>query len=72
VRVEATYAHQLRKEIVPVFAEDSFTPTGWLGVLCAGVLYYELHDPQKFEDNMRKLCKRLKNVLDQIKQGTCS
>jgi len=67
--VEAMYADCKFKEIIPLHFEDSFAPTGWLGILCAGALYVEFCDPQKFDDNMHQLYKQLKDAVDRTKQG---
>jgi len=75
VLVEAEYARELSKEIVPLRFEDRFKPRGWLGMLCGGKLYVKFRDSlAQFDDNMRELSKQLKNALDRDrnKQGiTC-
>ncbi|CAG9460273.1 unnamed protein product [Pedinophyceae sp. YPF-701] len=40
-RLEAEYAFQLKKPIVPVRMED-WAPSGWLGVICGSRMYYDL------------------------------
>ena len=43
---EAAYACSLNKKIVPIVVEPGFTPTDWLAMAIAGLLYYEVYAPQ--------------------------
>ena len=57
------YADQQKKEIVKIIVDDTYQNSGWLGMLGAGMMYVEFHDPQKFDEKMRKLVKELKKAL---------
>ena len=39
-RLEANYAHQLGKPMIPLMLEDGYQPTGWLGLLTGTRLWY--------------------------------
>ena len=62
---EGKYADDQKKEIVKIIVDDKYENTGWLGMLAAGKIYVEFHDPQKFDDNMRKLVNELRKALQQ-------
>jgi len=65
VCAEGMYADQRKKEIVKIIVDDKFDNTGWLGMLAAGTLYVEFHDPQKFDEKMRELVIQLRKALHQ-------
>jgi hypothetical protein len=44
-RLEAEYAAQLRKPMVPILVERRYRPDGWLGIMTGSKLYYELCVP---------------------------
>ncbi|XP_070535398.1 uncharacterized protein [Ptychodera flava] len=59
-RVEAEYAFQLRKDVVPLMVEDKYKPTGWLGAI-VGTKFY-VHFARKnanFEVCMKQLVREL-------------
>ena len=41
-RLEAQYAHQQEKEMVPLMMEEEYRPNGWLGMLLGVRLWYAL------------------------------
>ena len=41
-RMEAEYAYSKGKPVIPVITEQGFKPTGWLGLLVAGKVNYDL------------------------------
>jgi len=65
VCAEGMYADQRKKEIVKIIVDDKFDNTGWLGMLGAGTLYVEFHDPKKFDEKMRELVIQLRKALHQ-------
>ena len=40
-RSEACYAYQKRRPIIPVMAQESYTPEGWLGFIMGTRLYVD-------------------------------
>jgi hypothetical protein len=55
---EACRAHELKKRIIPVVAQESFTATGWLSMVIAGLLRYDIHNDHLFEANMERILER--------------
>lgn len=41
-RLEAEYAAQLRRPMIPIMVERRFRPDGWLGIITGSKLYYSL------------------------------
>ena len=63
-RMEAQYAHQQQKEMVPLMLEDGYRPNGWLGMLLGVRLYYQFCGPvleseAAFEGKVEELCREL-------------
>ena len=69
VCAEGMYADQRKKEIVKIIVDDKFDNTGWLGMLAAGTLYVEFHDPRKFDDKMLELVNELRRLLQLQQEG---
>ena len=44
--------------------EAGYTPDGWLGIRCAGKLYFDFTDPQAFDSKMEELVKELRIKLE--------
>lgn len=42
---ELSYAVKLKRKIVPLINQRNFSPRGWLGVLVADLLYYDISNP---------------------------
>jgi len=57
-RREASYANDLKKPIIPIIMEQDYKPDGswgWLGLIIAGKLYYNLADWENNEDQIAEL-----------------
>ena len=42
-RLEAQYAYQREKEMVPLMVEDGYTADGWLGLLLGTRLWFQVY-----------------------------
>jgi len=49
--------------------DKEFVNKGWLGMLGAGTLYVEFHDPRKFDDKMLELVNELRRLLQLQQEG---
>eukprot|EP01047_Picozoa_sp_COSAG01_P003218 COSAG01_NODE_94_length_26962_cov_9.110933_2_plen_634_part_00 len=63
-RMEAQYAHQQEKDMVPLMLEDGYRAKGWLGMLLGVRLWYgffgaTLASDETFEDKVEELCREL-------------
>ncbi|XP_077863467.1 uncharacterized protein LOC144347218 [Saccoglossus kowalevskii] len=60
-RMEAEYAFQLRKKVIPLMMEDNYSPDGWLGLLLGAKLYYKFTESTAgdFESTTEKLLKAI-------------
>jgi len=58
-RLEAEYAVQKNKRVIPIVVHPGYKPDGWLGILLGAKLFYDLTGT-KFEDNVRGLIKDLR------------
>ena len=63
-RMEAQYAHQQQKDMVPLMVEEGYRADGWLGMLLGTRLYYvffgsTLSSDAAFEGKMEELCREL-------------
>ncbi|KAK3586597.1 hypothetical protein CHS0354_027738 [Potamilus streckersoni] len=61
--LEADYAYQLRKKIVPLKMEEDFVPNGWLGLIVAGKKNYDVSGKYEFEAKLNDLLKELASQL---------
>ena len=52
---EATYAHKLEKNIIPLRLEQCYTPDGWLGILQGMDLYYACYSDDVLDKSMPAL-----------------
>lgn len=64
-RLEAQYAFQRQKEMVPLMLEEGYRPDGWLGMLLGTRLWYlfcgsVLVSEGAFESKMEELCRELR------------
>jgi hypothetical protein len=60
-RLEAQYAYQREKEMVPLMMEEGYRPNGWLGMMLGVRLYYvffgkTLDSQSAFEAKLDELC----------------
>ena len=63
-RLEAQYAYQRQKEMVPLLVEEGYRADGWLGMFIGTRLYYAfcgsvLSSDGAFEGKMEELCREL-------------
>eukprot|EP01047_Picozoa_sp_COSAG01_P006516 COSAG01_NODE_237_length_20722_cov_360.895747_2_plen_170_part_00 len=63
-RMEAQYAFQQKKDMVPLMLEEGYSPNGWLGMLLGVRLWYGffgsvLTSEAGFEVKMDELCREL-------------
>ena len=63
-RLEAQYAFQQKKDMVPLMLEEGYSPNGWLGMLLGVRLWYgffgaTLASAEAFEGKVGELCREL-------------
>ena len=63
-RMEAQYAHQQQKDMVPLMMVDGYRPNGWLGMLLGVRLWYGFYgsvlaSEAAFEGKVEELCREL-------------
>ena len=64
-KLELKFAQQSGKKILAVMIEPNFRQTGWLGIITAGALWIELHNPAEFTQNANKLAAAIHYALVQ-------
>jgi hypothetical protein len=67
-RLEAQYAMQQRKSMIPLLLEEKYRPTGWLGMLLGVHLWFgffgqALASEAAFEQKVGELCRELEAVV---------
>lgn len=72
--VEAEYAFQLHKDIIPLMMDYRYKPNGWLGFIVGSKFWIDLRDRCKLDTNLDKLIKELGNrgkiSVEETIQGT--
>lgn len=63
--IEAEYAFQKKKTIIPLKLERGYEPDGWLGFICGTKMFFEFTDKYPFEEKMASLLKEIASVLNQ-------
>ena len=63
-RLEAQYAYQRQKEMVPLMVEEGYSADGWLGMLLGTRVWYLFYGPvlseeDSFEAKVSELCREL-------------
>ena len=63
-RLEAQYAYQQKKEMVPLMMQEGYSANGWLGMLLGVRLWYAffgkvLESDEAFEGKVEELCREL-------------
>ena len=63
-RMEAQYAFQQKKDMVPLMLEEGYSPNGWLGMILGVRLWYgffgtTLASEEAFEGKVEELCREL-------------
>ncbi|KAL3859202.1 hypothetical protein ACJMK2_009431 [Sinanodonta woodiana] len=64
-RLEAEYAFQQKKTIIPLKMQSGYNPDGWLGILIRSNIYYEFSGTHNFEDTFEKLY----NAIEQLPEN---
>lgn len=60
---ELNYTDSLDKDIVPCMAAR-FKPSGWLGLITAGMLWMDFRNPDNIDNSIASLVKELKEVCE--------
>jgi hypothetical protein len=76
-RMEAQYAHQREKDLVPLMVEEGYRADGWLGMLLGMRLWYSfcgrvLESEADFEGKMEELCRELGDRGQQQDTQACA
>ncbi len=63
-RLEAQYAFQQKKDMVPLMVQEGYQPNGWLGMMLGVRLWYGFYgsvltSEGAFEGKMQELCREL-------------
>ncbi|XP_045181801.2 uncharacterized protein LOC123540650 [Mercenaria mercenaria] len=64
-RLEAEYAHERKKPIVPLKMELNYKPDGWLGLMLGSKLYIEFTKKYVFEERLKILFKEISRISKQ-------
>ena len=60
-RAEANFSFAKKKIVIPLIAQANFTPScGWLEVIIAGILYYQVHSDSSYSESFPKILGYLK------------
>ena len=77
-RLEASYAHQLKKKMIPLVLEVGYRPNGWLGIMMGTRLYYDFtgaiicedaasdevaNAESELESKINELCREIQSSL---------
>ena len=57
----------IKKETIPLRVDTDYKPgefNGWLGLCCAGKLYFDFTDAKKFDSRMKELIHELRMKLE--------
>ena len=57
--LEAEYAFQLKKPIIPLLVEKNYKADGWLDNICGEKLRIEFTDKELFKNGMNRLIKEI-------------
>ena len=69
VFLEAEYAFQLKKPIIPLMMEENYKPDGWLGMIVGAKLWYDFRPSARIPDSLEKLSKELTTKAGQVSAG---
>eukprot|EP00051_Salpingoeca_urceolata_P009968 m.121171 g.121171 ORF g.121171 m.121171 type:complete len:263 (-) comp16528_c0_seq5:180-968(-) len=61
-RTEAEYAYSLKKPLVPIKPLQTYKPTGWLGALVSGRLWFNFNDKEQSKGKIEGLIKELQRL----------
>ena len=58
-RSEATYAYDLKKDIIPLMMERNYKGDGWLGIIVTGKMWFDFQSKDVLEQSVTKVIKEL-------------
>ena len=58
-RSEATYAYDLKKDIIPLMMEGNYKGDGWLGIIVTGKMWFDFQSKHVLEQSVTKVIKEL-------------
>ena len=58
-RSEATYAYDLKKDIIPLMMERNYKGDGWLGIIVTGKMWFDFQSKHALEQSVTKVIKEL-------------
>ena len=58
-RSEATYAYDLKKDIIPLMMERNYKGDGWLGIIVTGKMWFDFQSKHVLEQSVTKVIKEL-------------
>lgn len=64
--LEAEYAFQLKKKIIPLKMEGGYKADGWLGFIIGAKLFYDFSGKYAFENKMKELMKDVQTSLQEM------
>lgn len=67
-RLEAEYAFQQGKTIIPLKMEKGYRADGWLGLLIGTKLFFEFSGKYPFDDKMKDLLRELSNIVPVVEE----
>ena len=59
-RSEATYAYDLKKDIIPLMMERNYKGDGWLGIIVTGKMWFDFQSKHVLEQSVTKVIKELR------------
>jgi len=62
-RLEGEYAHLQSKIIIPMMMEANFRPTGWLGLIMGGKLWFDFSAQDKHDGSYKNLLSELERTV---------
>ncbi len=65
---EASYAYNKKKHLIPLLVDPNYKPEGWLGVVVAGKLYYNMWSDDERRENLMKI-KKVLGPKGKVKQS---
>jgi len=62
-RLEGEYAHLTSKTIIPLMMENNYRPSGWLGLIMGGKLWFDFSTPDKHDASFKNLLGELTRAV---------
>lgn len=71
-RKELNYADNQEIPVIPVMADKNkkYKPTKWLGIIVAGLLYFDLRNPTKFDETLKQLAIEIQHRHPELIKGS--